>query len=69
VAAAQTGVHENNRETYGHTSIWSPWGELLCEVRKEIGIAMFPMSKARLSDIKQSIPVSEHNKFRSSFVE
>jgi nitrilase len=69
VAAAQTGIHENNRETYGHSSIWSPWGELLCEVRKDKGLAMFPMSRERIDEIRQSIPVSVHNKFRSSFIE
>lgn len=69
VASGQTGIHANNRETYGHSGIWSPWGELLCEVRKDRGLAMFPMDKARLAEIRQSIPMSEHNKFRSSFVE
>jgi nitrilase len=69
VAAAQIGVHVNSRETYGHSSIWSPWGELLCEVRKDKGLVMFPMDITRLAEIRQSIPMSEHNKFRSSFVE
>ena len=69
VAAGQTGVHANGRETHGHSSIWSPWGELLCEIRKDEGLAMFPMDKKRLADIRQSIPMSKHNKFRSEIVE
>ncbi|MGE0845313.1 MAG: carbon-nitrogen hydrolase family protein [Flavobacteriaceae bacterium] len=31
VAAAQGGRHEDGRETYGHSLIVSPWGEILAE--------------------------------------
>ncbi len=30
-AAAQAGPHENKRETYGHSLIIDPWGEILAE--------------------------------------
>ena len=30
-AAAQCGVHENGRETFGHSMIVNPWGEVLAE--------------------------------------
>ena len=31
LAAAQAGRHENGRETYGHSIIVAPWGEILAE--------------------------------------
>ena len=30
-AAAQAGTHESKRETYGHSLIVAPWGEILAE--------------------------------------
>jgi predicted amidohydrolase len=32
IAAAQGGVHEDGRETYGHSLIVDPWGRVLAEV-------------------------------------
>ena len=31
VSAAQSGLHEDGRETYGHSMIVSPWGAILAE--------------------------------------
>lgn len=32
VAAAQGGTHEDSRETYGHSLIVNPWGEIIAEI-------------------------------------
>ena len=37
-AAAQAGMHENKRETYGHSLIIAPWGEILAEGGVEPGV-------------------------------
>ncbi len=37
-AAAQCGMHENKRETYGHSLIIAPWGEILAEGGVEPGV-------------------------------
>ncbi len=33
-AAAQAGKHESGRETYGHSLIVAPWGEIIAEARR-----------------------------------
>ncbi|MER8524993.1 carbon-nitrogen hydrolase family protein [Mesorhizobium sp. M0814] len=35
VAAAQGGVHEDGRETYGHSLIVDPWGRIIAEAAHE----------------------------------
>ena len=37
VAANQGGVHANGRETFGHTVIYSPWGERITYIEQGCG--------------------------------
>ena len=39
-APAQTGIHPNQRETYGHSLIISPDGEVLAEKKDGEGILL-----------------------------
>ncbi|MEJ6475517.1 carbon-nitrogen hydrolase family protein [Pseudoalteromonas piscicida] len=68
VAAAQTGSHENGRETYGHSLIVSPWGEVLADS----GTSLTPISQsidtAFLDSIRKKMPVADHNRFKSEFL-
>src|SRR3954453_11736340 len=47
-AAAQAGLHENKRETYGHSLIIDPWGEILAEGDVEPGIIMAKIDPAKV---------------------
>ena len=37
IAAAQGGVHENGRATWGHSMIVDPWGEIVADRRRCAG--------------------------------
>lgn len=67
VAANQTGTHENSRETFGHSVIYSPWGELLAEREQAPGIVQYSANSHSLNQIRQSMPIAQHNRFRSHF--
>jgi deaminated glutathione amidase len=64
IASAQTGVHENGRETWGHSCIISPQGEIINTLEQEVGVAVADLDFATLAEYRQSFPALEH---RQSF--
>lgn len=63
VAAGQEGQHQNGRETWGHSMIISPWGEILAELPQGQGSASTVFNQTELNKVRASIPVASHNKF------
>jgi len=68
IAANQAGVHANKRQTYGHSCIMSPWGETLVELSHESGLIQSQLLTRKLIEIRQNMPIGQHNKFRSRLV-
>ena len=62
VAAAQAGHHEDGRETYGHSLVADPWGELVLEMDGEPGLAFAELDLARIADVRARIPVHQHRR-------
>ena len=62
VAAAQAGRHEDGRETYGHSLVADPWGELVVEMGGEPGLAFAELELARIADVRARIPVHQHRR-------
>jgi len=62
VAAAQAGRHEDGRETYGHSLVIDPWGEVLLEMGEERGLAFAEIDPARIADVRSRIPVHQHRR-------
>ena len=57
IAAAQGGVHEDCRETYGHSIIIDPWGRVIAEVDgAEPGIAYAEIDTAAVVEARKKIP-------------
>ena len=61
-AAAQAGLHENKRETYGHSLIIAPWGEVLAEGGVETGIIMAKIDPARVETARKTVPSLQHGR-------
>ncbi|MFK4585107.1 nitrilase-related carbon-nitrogen hydrolase [Bradyrhizobium diazoefficiens] len=61
-AAAQAGLHENKRETYGHSLIIDPWGEILAEGDVEPGIIMATIDPAKVETARRAIPSLQHGR-------
>ena len=57
VAPAQGGVHEDGRETWGHSVIIGPWGETLGEAdHDEPGVVIADVDLAAVREARQRIP-------------
>ncbi len=62
VAAAQAGRHEDGRETYGHSLVVDPWGEVLLEMDGEPELGFAEIDLARIADVRARIPVHQHRR-------
>jgi predicted amidohydrolase len=61
-AAAQAGMHENKRETYGHSLIIDPWGVVLAEGGVEPGVFMAKIDPARVETARKTVPSLQHGR-------
>jgi predicted amidohydrolase len=62
VAAAQGGLHENGRRTYGHSMIVSPWGEILAEAGVDIGVITADLHSMDVTKARQRIPALQYER-------
>ncbi|MBA3668051.1 MAG: carbon-nitrogen hydrolase family protein [Sphingomonas sp.] len=62
VAAAQAGQHEDGRQTYGHSLVADPWGDLLLDMGEAPGIGFADIDLARISEVRGRIPVHQHRR-------
>ncbi len=61
-AAAQGGVHENGRETYGHSLAVDPWGRVIAEGGTEPGVVFADVDAAEVATARARIPSLEHGR-------
>lgn len=57
IAAGQEGVHENGRETWGHSMIISPWGDILACLEEGEGIISSDYIPEEIKKIRASMPL------------
>ncbi|MEO7635884.1 MAG: carbon-nitrogen hydrolase family protein [Sphingomicrobium sp.] len=62
VAAAQVGRHEDGRETFGHSQVVDPWGEVLLDMGDQPGLGFAEIDLARISEVRARIPALRHRR-------
>jgi predicted amidohydrolase len=62
VAAAQVGHHEDGRNTFGHSLVVDPWGEILLDMGEEQGVGFADIDLKRISDVRSRIPALNHRR-------
>lgn len=61
-AAAQSGRHENGRETYGHSIIVDPWGRVVAEAADGPGVILAEVDLAAVAAVRGRIPALRHDR-------
>ncbi|WP_176596396.1 MULTISPECIES: carbon-nitrogen hydrolase family protein [Sphingobium] len=56
IAAAQTGHHADGRDTYGHSLIADPWGDIVLEMGEQAGLALAEIDLSRIEDVRGRVP-------------
>ena len=62
IASAQGGKHENGRNTWGHTMVIDPWGEVMGLQAQGSGVVLADLSKERLASVRQQLPALQHRR-------
>jgi len=62
VAAAQVGLHEDGRQTYGHSLVVDPWGTVLLDAGEEPGLYWADLPLDDIAAVRGRIPSLAHRK-------
>lgn len=62
VSAAQGGTHDSGRETYGHSIVISPWGEVLAEADDTPETLVVDIDLDAVATARTSVPALSHDK-------
>jgi predicted amidohydrolase len=63
IAAAQGGTHTNGRQTYGHSLIVEPWGEIIAKLPgTNAGVIYADIDLQKVKQARAAIPVDKHQK-------
>jgi predicted amidohydrolase len=62
LAAAQGGLHENGRRTWGHSMVVDPWGEVLAVQPEGEGVVIAEVDAMRVAAVRQQLPALAHRR-------
>ena len=67
VASAQSGLHQSSsggfeRETFGHSMIINPWGEVMAFKANGVGVFFAELSQELLLNVRKQIPMKNHRR-------
>ena len=62
IAAAQVGHHEDGRNTFGHSLVVDPWGEVLLDMGEQPAVGFADIDLKRISDVRSRIPALTHRR-------
>jgi predicted amidohydrolase len=62
VAAAQTGTHQDGRNTFGHSLVVDPWGKIILDMGEGQGVGFAEIDLEAVHVARKQIPVLDHRR-------
>jgi predicted amidohydrolase len=62
LAPAQTGRHESGRQTYGHSLVVAPWGEIVADGGVDPGVILADINLEQVIEARRRIPALRHHR-------
>lgn len=59
-AAAQGGLHDNGRQTWGHAMLIDPWGQVLAQREQQAGVVLADLDFELLNTCRSRLPALSH---------
>lgn len=61
IAPNQGGLHENGRQTYGHSMVVEPWGKVVTQQENGVGLLTADIDLQRLQQLRRQFPCNDHH--------
>ncbi|MBY7973947.1 carbon-nitrogen hydrolase family protein [Vibrio fluvialis] len=69
VAVGQGGHHPCGRETWGHSMVINPWGEVVASLGQEAATLVADIDLHQVDQVRLTMPIIEHTRFDNQFKE
>lgn len=63
LAAAQTGQHDDRRQTYGHSLVVDPWGEVLLDAGEAPGLYVVNVDMDAVAQRRRAMPMAQQRRW------
>lgn len=69
IAVGQTGRHPCGRETWGHSMVISPWGEVIANLGPTVQSKVVEFDLTTLDSVRRAMPIEQHTRFTHQLIE
>lgn len=69
IAVGQGGHHACGRETWGHSMVISPWGEIIASLEQDAASLIVDIELEQIESVRAAMPISAHTRFHNQFIE
>ena len=69
IAVGQGGHHACGRETWGHSMVISPWGEIIASLEQDAASLIVDIELEQIETVRAAMPISAHTRFHNQFIE